>query len=65
MSEFQSIKTFLLKGMLLIGVERKKIKNTVSWAYVISDLNRQKLLVVFMKKNFRKLIIKNLELKKY
>ena len=38
----------------------KKIKNTVPWTYVISM--EKKLLVVFMKKNCRKLIRKNLEL---
>ena len=43
MSGFQSIKIFLLKDMLLIGVKKflllKKIKNTVPWTYAISDLN--------------------------
>ena len=38
-----------------------KIKNTVSWTYVIKDLNVKKLLEVFMKKNCKKLIRKNLE----
>ena len=41
-----------------------KIKNTVPWTYVISDLNGEKIGEVFMKKNCRKLIKKNLGLKK-
>ena len=39
-----------------------KIKNTVPWTYVISDLKTvKKVLVLFMKKNCKKLIRKNLE----
>ena len=41
----------------------KKIKNIVPWTYVISDLNKEEIVGVFMKKNCRKLIKKNLELK--
>ena len=41
----------------------KKIKNTVPWTYTISDLNGE-LWKVFVKKNCRKLIKINLELKK-
>ena len=41
----------------------KKIKNTVTWTYVISDLNGEEIVGIFMKKNCRKLIRKNLELK--
>ena len=37
-----------------------KIKNTVPWTYVINDLNGEKLLGQFMKKNCRRLINKNL-----
>ena len=33
-----------------------KKKNTVPWTYVISDLKVQKLLVVFIKKNCKRLI---------
>ena len=40
-----------------------KIKNTVSWTYVINDLTVKKLLVDFTKMNFKKLIRKNLGLK--
>ena len=38
-----------------------KIKNTVPWTYVLSDFNGEKLLEVFMKKNCKKQIKKNLE----
>ena len=37
-----------------------KIKNTVPWASVISDLNGKKILELFMKKNRKKQIKKNL-----
>ena len=30
-----------------------KVKNTVPWTYVISDLNGEKLLVHFMKNNYK------------
>ena len=42
----------------------KKTKNTVPWIYLISDLNGEQLWEVFMKKNCKRLIKKNLELKK-
>ena len=38
-----------------------KIKNTVPWIYVVSDLNGGKLLEAFMKKNCKNLMKKNLE----
>ena len=38
-----------------------KIRNTVLWTYVISDLMVQKLMELFMKKNCKKLARKNLE----
>ena len=38
-----------------------KIKNTVPWIYVVSDLNGEKLLEAFMKKNCKNLMRKNLE----
>ena len=41
-----------------------KIKNTVPWTYIINDFNGKKLLEHFMKKNYRRLIKKNLEQKK-
>ena len=37
-----------------------EIKNTVPWTYTISDLNGEKLLEHFMKKNCKRLIKKNL-----
>ena len=37
-----------------------KINNTVPWTYAISDVNGEKLLEVFMKKNYRALVNKNL-----
>ena len=40
----------------------KKVKNTVPWTYVIYDLNGEE--IFFTKNNCRKLIKKNLELKK-
>ena len=43
----------------------KKIRNTVPWTYVISDLDGEEILTVFMKKNCKRLIKKNLEMKKY
>ena len=39
----------------------KKIKNTVPWSYVIYYLNSEEIMEVFMKKNCKKLIKKNLE----
>ena len=38
----------------------KKVKNTVPWTYVINDLNGEH----FMKKNYKRQIKKNSELKK-
>ena len=38
-----------------------EIKNTVPWTYVISDLNGEKLMEVFMKKNWKILAKKNSE----
>ena len=42
----------------------KEVKNTVAWTYVISNLKVKKLLEHFMKKNYKKLINKNLGQKK-
>ena len=41
----------------------KKIKNTVPLTYVISDLNGEEIISSSMKRNCRKLMKKNLELK--
>ena len=42
----------------------KKIKNTVPWTYVISDLNGEEIVGSFYEKESQKLIKKNVELKK-
>ena len=42
----------------------KQIKNTVPCTYVISDLNGEKIVGSFYEKNCKRLIKKNLELKK-
>ena len=42
----------------------KKVKNTVPWTYVINDLNSEEITGTFYKKNCKKQIKKNLELKK-
>ena len=38
----------------------KKFKNTVPWTYVINDLNGNEIIGTFMKKNYKRLINKNL-----
>ena len=57
MSELQST-NILLKVMLLIRVKRslslKKIKNTVPWTYVISDLNGEEIIGSFCEKELQK-----------
>ena len=63
MSEFQSIKIPLprvIHQMFAVN----KVKNTVPWTYLIVDLNGENLWAVFMRKSCRRLIRKNLELKK-
>ena len=51
-------KNILLKVMLLIRVKRslslKKIKNTVPWTYVISDLNGEEIIGSFCEKELQK-----------
>ena len=42
----------------------KKVKNTVPWTYIISDLKGEKIVGIFYKKNCKKQIKKRLELKK-
>ena len=58
MLEFQSRRIFLLKDMFLIGVKRfllqKKIKNTVPWTYVISDVNGKEIVGSFYEKELQK-----------
>ena len=62
---FQKTKTLLLKDILKIGQKKfffvSKIKDTVPWTYVISDLNSEKIARSFMKKNCKKQIKKILE----
>ena len=42
----------------------KKVKNTVPWTYVINDLNDHEIIETFMKRNYKRIINKNLGLKK-
>ena len=42
----------------------EKVKNSVPWTYVINDLNGEEITGTFMKKNCKRLIKKNSELKK-
>ena len=42
-----------------------KIKNTVPWTYVISELNGESIFGSFYEKELKKLVNKNLEEKKY
>ena len=42
----------------------KKVKYTVPWTYEIDDLNGEEIMGSFMKKSYKRLIRKNLELKK-
>ena len=42
----------------------KKVKNDVPWTYFISDLNCEKIVGTFYKKNYKHQIKKSLELKK-
>ena len=60
----QNTKTFLLKDILQIGQERFlvliKIKNTVPWTYVVSDLNGKKIIGSFYEKELQKTSQKNL-----
>ena len=57
-SGFQNTKILLLKDMLLTGVKKffviKQIKNTVTWTYVISDLNEEEIVGNFYKKRIAK-----------
>ena len=39
----------------------KKVKNTIPWTYVINNLNGEEIIGMFMKKNCKKQIKKNLE----
>ena len=65
MLEFQNINTFLLKkytpNWSVEVFVVTKIKNTVTWTYVVSDLNGG----IFQEKELQKLVNKNLKQKKY
>ena len=65
MSEFYSIKIFLLKDMLLIGLKKvlllKKLRMLYHGLILLMILTVKKLLEDFMKKNCRRQIKKNLE----
>ena len=49
--EFQNVKTFLQKFTLQIGLKNflwlKKVKNTILWTYVISDLKGEETVGTF------------------
>ena len=50
MLEFQNTKTFLLKRSFVVC----KIKNTVPWTYVVSDLNGEEITGGFYEKELQK-----------
>ena len=55
--EYQNIKPFLQKAMFQIGLKIfaiKKVKSTVPWTYVISDLKANEIVRTFYKKELRK-----------
>ena len=58
MLEYQNIKGFLQKVMLQIGLKKlfviKKIKSTVPWTYVISDLTGEEIVGKFYEKELEK-----------
>ena len=69
MTEFQNKKTFLLKDILQIGQKKfsllVKLKIQFLGLMLLVTWMVKKLLEVFMKKNCKKLVKKNLEEKKY
>ena len=69
MLEFQIIKTFLLKDILQIGQKTflllVKLKTQFLGLMLLVTWMVKKLLEVFMKKNWKKLVKKNLERKNY
>ena len=58
MQENQNAKTFLLKALLQIGPKKifviKGIKNTVTWTYVVNDLNDEEIIGLFYEKELQK-----------
>ena len=71
MLDFQNTKIFLLNISFIFTPNQSEvfvvteIKNTVPWAYVVSDLNGEEITENFTKNNCKKLVKKNLEQKKY
>ena len=49
--KYQNIKSFLSKAIFQIGLKNvfviKKVKNTVLWTYVVSDLNGEEIVGMF------------------
>ena len=58
MLEYQNIKRFLQKAMFQIGLRKvlmiKKVKNTVLWKYVISDLNSEEIVGEYYRNKIQK-----------
>ena len=58
MQKYQNVKIFLKKDYVPDWFEEvfviKKVKNTASWTYVISDLNRKEIFGTIYKKEFAK-----------
>ena len=58
MPGFTNFKMYLLRVIHLIGVKKflllKKIKNTVPWTYVISDLNGEEIVGSFYEQELQK-----------
>ena len=68
MLEFQNIKTFLLKNVPQIGQMKvfftSKIKKTVPWTYIISDLNGEEITGSFYEKELQKTSQKEFRIEK-
>ena len=58
MSEYQNIKIFLLTGYIPTWSEKafviKKVKNTLSWTYILCDLNGEEIVGTFYEKELQK-----------
>ena len=69
MLDFENLKTFLLKSILQIGQKKRlllaKLKIQFLGLMLLMIWMVKKLLVVFMKKNYKRLDKNNLEYKKY
>ena len=65
---YQNIKSIFAIGYVLNWSEQvfviKKVRNTIPWTYVISDLKGEEIVGKFTKKNCKNQIKKSLELKK-